>query len=151
MKSDNRKSFLEFKVIWKDDELIELKITATNVNFGGTTEVYDESESLTELAMLLTDFPNTNETLFYEMGEKESYSYFSMRLYSIDSSGHIGLEINIESNVTTEYRLEEKNKLKLEIIVEPNAIDNFQRELLHLAKNEEGVAVLYGNDNRLNN
>jgi hypothetical protein len=39
--------------------------------------------------------------------------------------------------------------LKLEIIVEPSAIDRFQKELCHLAKNEEGLAILYGNDNRL--
>jgi hypothetical protein len=62
----------------------------------------------------------------------------------------IGVEINIESNnVATEYREEEKNKLKLEIIVEPSAIDRFQKELCHLAKNEEGLAIFYGNDNRL--
>lgn len=151
MKSENRKSFLEFKVIWKDDELIELKITASNVYFGGITEVYDQSESLAELAVLLADFPNKNNTIFYEMGEKDSYSYFSMKLYIIDSSGHIGLEINLESNVPTEYRQEEKSKVKLEIIVEPNAIDNFQRELLHLAKNEAGTAILYGSDNRIDN
>ena len=44
------------------------------------------------------------------------------------------MEINIESNVAAEYRQEEKNKLKLEIIVEPSAIDRFQKELCHLAK-----------------
>jgi hypothetical protein len=62
----------------------------------------------------------------------------------------IGVEINIESNnVATEYLEEEKNKLKLEIIIEPSAIDRFQKELCHLAKNEEGLAILHGNDNRL--
>jgi hypothetical protein len=59
----------------------------------------------------------------------------------------LGVEINIERNVSTEYRQEEKDKIKLEIIVEPNAIDNFRKELLTLAKNEEGNAILYGKDN----
>jgi hypothetical protein len=61
----------------------------------------------------------------------------------------IGVEINNESNVATQYRQEEKNKLKLEMIVEASAIDRFQKELCHLAKNEEGLAIFYGNDNRL--
>lgn len=48
-------------------------------------------------------------------------------------------------------RPEEKNRLKIEIVVEPSAIDNFQKELTYLAKNENGTAILYGNDNRLEN
>ena len=151
MEPNNRKSFLELKVIWKDDDMIELKITASNLDFRGITEVYDQSECLSEFANLLTHFPNENNTLFYEMGEKDSYAYFSMKFYSIDSDSHKGVEINIESNVPTEYRKEEKNKMKIEIIVEPSAIDNFQRELQYLVKNEEGTALLFGKDNWLDN
>ena len=149
MTIENRKSFLELKVIWKDDNMFELRVTASSVDFFGRTEVYDQSESLSKFASTLFDYPNDNSTVFYEIGEKDSYAYFSMKFYSIDKSGHIGVEINLESNVSTEYRQEEKNKVKLEIIVEPSAIDNFQRELFHLAKKEEGSAILYGNDNRL--
>ena len=67
-----------------------------------------------------------------------------MRFYCIDTEGHIGVEINLEENVSTAYRKEEKDKLKLEIIVVPSAIDNFQKELLRLAINEDGIATLYG-------
>lgn len=74
-----------------------------------------------------------------------------MNFYYIDNAGHIGVEINLENNVATEFRHEEKNKLKLEIIVEPNAIDNFQRELSNLATTQKGTANLYGRDNRLEN
>lgn len=151
MTTENRKSFLELKVIWKDDDLLELRVTASNNDFLGRTEVYDQSVSLSKFASTLKGFPNDNNALFYEAGEKDSYAYFSMKYYSIDKGGHIGVEINLESNVSTEYRQEEKNKVKLEIIVEPSAIDNFQRELFNLAKNEEGSALLYGSDNRLDN
>jgi len=147
MKSDNRKSFLELRIIWKDDDLFELKVTASNIDFFGTTEVYDQSENISRFASTLTDFPKGDKTLFYEAGEKDSYAYFSMRYYPIGRSGRVGIEIKLESNVATEFRQEEKNKLKLEIIVEPSAIDNFQKELVHLAKTEEGCAILYGNDN----
>ncbi|KKX46508.1 hypothetical protein L950_0231570 [Sphingobacterium sp. IITKGP-BTPF85] len=33
MTVENRKSFLEIKVIWKDDEMFELRVTASNINF----------------------------------------------------------------------------------------------------------------------
>ena len=151
MTTDNRKSFLELKSIWKDQDMFELKVTATNTQFSGVTEVYDQYECISEFAIELIGYPKDNKMLFYEAGEKDSSSYFSMRYYPIDKIGHIGVEITIESKVNNTYRPEEKNKVKLEIIVEPSAIDNFQKELFYLAKNENGTAILYGNDNRLDN
>jgi hypothetical protein len=151
MSAENRKSFLELKVIWKDDDMFELSVIASSIDFYGMTEVYDQSESLSKFASTLKGFPKDNNTLFYEAGEKNSYAYFSMKYYSIDNGGHIGVEISLESNVPTQYRQEEKNKVKLEIIVETIAIDNFQRELFHLAEKAEGSAILYGKENRLYN
>ena len=149
MDLDNRKSILQLKVIWKDDDLIELNVIAFNGRYLGTTEVYDDSISLKEFAELLSDYPNMNKTLFYEAGMKDSISYFSMKFYCIDNAGHIGVEICLEENTngSLDCRKEEKDKVKLEIIVEPNGIDNFQRELLQLAIKEEGIATLYGRNN----
>jgi hypothetical protein len=144
MDNDLRKSFLELKVVWKDDHMIELRVKTSNSRFSGTTEVYDTSDTLSDFAKKLVGFPSDNKMLFYEAGEKDSYAYFSMRFYCIDTAGHIGVEINLEENVSTVYRQEEKDKLKLEIIVVPSAIDLFQKELLKMAMNEDGVATLYG-------
>lgn len=143
MNNDNKKSFLELKVIWKDEHMFELRVIASNGRYFGTTEVYDTSDSLSDFAKSLLDYPMNEKPLMYEAGEKDSYAYFAMKFYCVNNSGHIGVLINLEENVQTEYRHEEKHKLKLEIIVEPNAIDNFQKELLQLAVKEEGVATLY--------
>ncbi|MBO9594131.1 MAG: hypothetical protein J7599_14590 [Niabella sp.] len=142
-----RKSFLKLQIIWKDNDMLELQVIASNTRYYGTTEVYDTSTSLFDFAQTLIGFPKDNNHLFYETGYKESYAFFSMKFYCIDNSGHAGVEINLEENVATEFRPEEKHKLRLEIIVEPNAIDNFQKELVQLAKKQEGTAVLYGRDN----
>jgi hypothetical protein len=144
MDFDNRKSYLELKLIWKDDDMFELQVTASNGRYFGITEVYETSESLGDFANLLFGFPKDNSTLFHEMGAKDSYAYFSMKYYCIDNAGHLGIELNLEENVETEFRNEEKDKLKLEIIVEPSSIDNFQRELKQLATNQEGKATLFG-------
>jgi len=72
MKAENRKSFLELKVIWKDDEMYELGVTTSNINFFGRTKVYDKFESLSIFASTLKGFPNDNNTLFYEAGKKDS-------------------------------------------------------------------------------
>ena len=151
MDKDNLKSFLELKIVWKDDDMFELKATASNGRYFGTTEVYDTTESLFSFARTLVGFPRNNKKLLYEAGNKDGYAYFSMNFYCIDNAGHIGVEINLEDNVATEFRHEEKDKLKLEIIVEPSAIDNFQKELSQLATTQKGIAILYGRDNRLDN
>ncbi|MFT3679932.1 MAG: hypothetical protein QM791_06645 [Ferruginibacter sp.] len=151
MDKDRLKSFLELQITWKDEDMFELKVTASNVRYFGTTEVYDTTASLFGFAQTLIDFPKYNNKLLHEAGSKDGYAYFAMHFYCIDNPGQIGVEINLEDNVATEFRQEEKNKLKLEIIVEPGAIDNFQRELSRLATDQKGTAVLYGKDNSLEN
>jgi hypothetical protein len=124
MDFNNRKTYLELELIWKDDDMFELRITASNGRYFGITGVYETSESLEDFAKSLFGFPKNDSTLFHEMGKKNSYAYFSMKYYCIDNAGHLGVELNLEENVATEFRIEEKDKLKLEIIVEPSAIDN---------------------------
>ena len=96
-----RESYLELELIWKDDEMFELRVTASNGRYFGITEVYETSESLDHFAELLFGFPKNNLTLFHEMGKKNSYAYFSMKYYCIDNAGHLGIEINLEENVST--------------------------------------------------
>lgn len=151
MDKDRLKSFLELQIVWKDDDMFELKVTASNGRYFGTTEVYDTTESLFGFAQTLIGFPKDNEKLLHEAGKKNGYAYFSINFYCIDNGGHIGVEINLEENVATEFRHGEKDKLKLEIIVEPSAIDNFQKELNQLATSQKGTAILYGRDNRVDN
>ncbi len=65
-----------------------------------------------------------------------------MEFYKIGPTGKCGVLITMEENVSTEYRKEEKHKLSMELIIEPNAIDVFCRELKSLAKKEDGIEEL---------
>lgn len=140
---DNEK-YLELEVIWKDDDMFELRITVDNGRYSGITEVYDQREPLYEFALKLKGFPNGLDRIMHSAGEKDSYAYFEMIFYSIGPTGKGGVLMTLEENVSTEYRENEKDKLKLEIIVEPAAIDIFQKELQALAANEDGKARLIG-------
>ncbi len=142
---NNSKSFIELKAIWKDDHMFELDITATNGRFLGTTQVYDTTESLSRFAESLFRFPKDKNQLplLHEAGIKNGYAYFSMKFYCLDPAGHIGVQLSMEAN-DSNYRSKEKDNVTLEMLVEPNAIDNFQRELMYLAKNQEGTAILIG-------
>lgn len=70
MNLNNRKSFLELKSIWKDEHMFELKVTVSKNMFSGTTEVYDQYESISDFAKKLIDYPKDNKILFYEAGKK---------------------------------------------------------------------------------
>jgi hypothetical protein len=139
------KEFLKLKVIWTDDDMLELQVTAFNGHFLGTTEVYDTDERLSQFADSLIGFPKTTDsTLTHEAGERDSYSFFSMKFYTIDSAGHLGVQVSIESNVPTKFRPEEKDKLTMELKTEPSCVDTFIKSLVTLVKNRDGEAILNG-------
>ena len=143
--------FLKLEVIWKDDDMFELQISVNNGRYSGQTEVYETKDSLLPFANSLKSFPNGKEVLTHNCGEKDSYAYFEMKFYQIGSTGIVGLQVSLEENVATEYRAEEKDKLVMELIVEPNAIDKFHNELVNLAKTEEGIAELVAIEKYTNN
>lgn len=141
---NEQQKYLKLEVVWKDDDMIELQVSVNNGRYSGITEVFDQKEELLEFANKLIGFPRPNEVLLHSAGEQNSYAYFELKLYQIDPSGKVGALITIEENVPTEYREFEKDKLRLELIIEPNSIDNFQKQLTRLAKTEEGSAELIG-------
>ncbi|WP_109437041.1 hypothetical protein [Aquimarina sp. AU119] len=133
---------LKFEVIWKDEDMFEMRISANNGRYSGITEVYEVSESLLGFVTELNGFPFGKEKVTHSCGEKDSYAYFEMEFYKIGPTGKCGVLITMEENVSTEYRKEEKDKLSMELIIEPNAIDIFCRELKSLAVKEDGIAEL---------
>ena len=138
------KFYLELEVIWNDEHMFELRVNSNNGRYSGTTEVYETKESLIPFAKSLAGYPFGGGELIHTCGEQDSYAFFEMRFYQIGTTGIVGVQLKLEENVATEYREEEKDKLKMELIVEPNAIESFQKELLNLALEESGKALLKG-------
>ena len=133
---------LKFEVIWKDDDMFEMRISANNGRYSGTTEVYEVTEQLLGFVDKLNGFHNGKDKISHSCGKKDSYAYFEMEFYKLGGAGKCGVLITMEENVETSYREEEKDKLSMELIVEPHAIDVFCRELKLLAEKEEGIAEL---------
>ncbi len=94
------------------------------------------SDSLLKSVNELNRFPLGQDIVGYSCGKKDNYAYFEMELYKIGLTGKYGSQITMEENVATEYRKEEKDKLTMELIIEPNSTDVFCRELKVLAEQE---------------
>jgi hypothetical protein len=142
---------LKLEVIWKDDDMFEMRISANNGRYSGITEVYEVTESLLKFVDELSGFPFGKNKVIHSCGEKDSYAYFEMEFYKIGQTGKCGVLITMEENVSTEYRKEEKDKLSMELIIEPNSIDVFCLELKMLAQKEDGIAELKGIGNYTSN
>lgn len=144
----NLKSFLKFEIDYVDGELIELQINGSNCYYKGETNVYVTDSSLINFSNQLIDFPKYEKNIFYEFGEKNSkFSYFSISFYPADSLSHIGVQVIMETEVG--FREKDKCKTQFEILVEPNAIDEFIKAITQIANKKSGFAILYGSDNRL--
>lgn len=143
--------FLKLKAIWKDEDMFELQVTAKNGRYSGMTEVYETSESLLLFAKELIGYPKDKGIISHCCGEKNSYAFFEMKFYPINYTGKVGVQISLEENVATGNRKEEKDKLIMELIVEPHSIDKFQNELIHLATDADGEAILIGIDKNTSN
>ena len=143
---------LTFKIIWQDPDMVELEVYVGNDGFSGKTDVYTTYDSLKCLADSLIGFPKSvEEEVKFSAGEKDSYSYTGLRFYCYRKSGHTAFEAEIESNVATEYRPEEKAKLKLEVMFEANSLDTFIKDLNHMVHTKEGTAKLGGIEKYTNN
>lgn len=141
------KNSLKFEVVWKDAHMFEMRISVNNGRYSGITEVYEQSKPLLAFVTELNGFPFGKDKVTYSRGEKDGYAYFKMEFYKIGSAGKCGVLVTMEENVATEYRKEEKDKLSLELLIDPSAIDVFGRELQSLAEKEGGIAELKAVEN----
>lgn len=133
---------LKFEIIWKDDHIFEMEIFADNGRYSGTIEVYESSSQLMDFANELSRFPFEKETITNSYGEADSESYFKMDFYKVSPAGKCGVKITMEEDVTTEHKNVVKDSLIMELIIEPNAIDEFYKELKFLSVKEKGSAEL---------
>lgn len=134
--------YLKLEVVWKDEHMFELRVSANNGRYSGVSEVYETSETLLDFVKTLEGFPFGKDNLIHSCGEKDGYAFFQMNFYKIEKTGQCAVLVSLEENVATEYREEEKDKLTMELIVEPNAIDIFCQEMRTLALRQNGEAEL---------
>lgn len=134
---------LQLDVLWHDDDLYDVRVSAWNGAFGGVAEVYVEIGGLEEVAEKLSGFPRSpadvREIVFGAFGRECAGGAASMRFYCMDQAGHAYVESRIESDV------ESAGVVQYAIIsmpIEAAAIDSFVSDLRRLERGRSGTAVL---------
>lgn len=90
---------LTFEKTYQDDNLIELKISATSEYASAYQNCYIQNTALKDIAERICNYVNKyEESCYLEFGKKEgNYTpAFSMELLSADSFGHVKIEVDIE-------------------------------------------------------
>lgn len=135
----------QFEVIYKDSDLLQIRISAWNGAFGGAADVYVGIGVLEETAAKLKGFPNnpadSREVTLGAFGPQSAGGGVNMRFYCVDASGHAYVEARMESDTLPEKPVQ---SVTLSLPIEAAAVDSFVRELRLLGLQKTGVARLAG-------
>jgi hypothetical protein len=132
-------NFLNLEVVWKDEHILELEVTASNNGYSGVARGYDTGESLGILAKQLEGFPKNGQSIFYKIIESFPLGYLSISFCPIIPSGLVGVKVYLEKEGSIDCQ---NSNISLELLVEPSSIDIFQKYLATLAASQQGIAKL---------
>lgn len=131
--------------IYRDSDVLEIRVSAWNGAFGGVADVYVGVGRLREVASVLRGFPSTvtdsREFTLGAFGGEFAGGGVSMRFYCRDGSAHVMVESRIESSSGAEGK---PQSVVLLLPTEAAAIDLFVEELRNLDSNQTRVARLKG-------
>jgi hypothetical protein len=134
-----------FEVIYKDSDLLEVRVAGWNGAFGGAADVYVGIRKLEEAAAKLKGFPNhpsdTREVILGAFGSKTAGGGVSIRFYCADASGHAFVESRIESDPLSGKPVQ---CVSFSFPIEAAAVDSFVDELCRLGIEKRGSARLRG-------
>ena len=134
---------LRFAVLWSDADVVKVRASAWNGQFGGAAEVYVGIGGLAEAAQNLDGFPRSlsdrRQLQFGEFGRATAGGAATMHFYCRDSAGHVLVEVRMESDRIGEIPAQ---TVFLVAVVEPAAIDSFVADLRRLEQDHRGTAYL---------
>lgn len=158
-------TYLLFKIIYKDNDMLEIEVAASNGKYSGVTSTYIESNGnrLINLGQMLLNFPeNIEHKVIYEFGADKEYlesvretqkrfpkvlahlSYIALDFHCIDAVGHTVTEITLHENTRKDMVEGVDAKVSLKLPFEPASLTEFAKSLIHMGNTKNGEALLKG-------
>jgi hypothetical protein len=136
---------IEFQLDWHDNDVLNLRVSAWNGDFGGVAEIYQGVGDLHVAASNLRGFPNNpsdrREIVFGNFDRKCAAGGVRMRFHCVDGAGHAYVEASVDSNYQRGGTIQ---TVLLAMPVEAAAVDTFVCELERLESERSGTALLRG-------
>jgi hypothetical protein len=138
---------LVMRVVQVDDYgLLSVLVDVTSRGFRGSSQLYTTASALEELSADLQCFPeDASQSLEFELGTQE-LGYLGLTFSVLNAVGRCKCQVRLASNYAPTPGLESKNRIDVDMGVEPNAIDRFVSDLKNLHNNQAREAVLEGID-----
>jgi hypothetical protein len=147
--TSSRFTGFRFDVIWRDDDAIQLCISAWNGSFGGIADAYQAIGDLEKAASKLKGFPrsptDTRELEFGSFDRKCAGGGVKMRFHCVDGAGHAYVEASIDSKYQTAGTVQ---TAILSMPIEASAVDTFVQQLNDIGLNRARTALLKGVETR---
>jgi len=129
---------------YHDVDVVELRVSAWNGSFGGSTCVYVGQGDLADAATLLAGFPvsleDKREVTFGAFGSDSAGGALTLRFACIDGAGHCQLHVTMEADHDRRDLLAER--VEMLSTLEPAALDQFVEQMRELNSSLTGSAVL---------
>jgi len=137
---------VRISVIYTDEHLIEVRVTASSGTFAGQADVYADADAPAEFARVLRGFPDSHsDTREFEIGDLDPANAgggagFWFRC--VDSMGHAMAEVRLRSDPLRGGGL--SDAAVLHIRVEAAAVDAFVEQLAVMSSAVGQAAFLEG-------
>lgn len=129
----------------EDDGMLTVAIDVSSGGFRGSSQLYTIAPELAQFCADLRRFPDgTGRPLEFRLGVPDSYAYFGARFALLDARGRWQCRVWLESNYIPIHGPGSKNRMDVEMAIEPNAIDRFASDLDNMLSSKTGEAVLEG-------
>ena len=117
---------ISVKILWTDDDVIELRFVGTNGRFAGEADAYAGHDAIMRLAEGLRGFPSSpTDSRSFEFGardEQQAGGGVQLRFFCIDGSGHATVHIQLRSDSRRHLSSEIAS---FNVPVEASALDAF--------------------------
>ena len=136
---------LTIELVWEDNDLEELLISAHNGRYSGTASVYFAQGDTQLLANLIRGFPKaTSQEETFSGGNETDYPFAKLVFRCADGAGHPTVRVALAETTYHNGRPFADNRAQLELSFEPTALDDFCCELDLVAQRKNKRAVLRG-------
>ena len=133
---------LGVRIIWFDDDMIEMESTVNYRGFRGTSTCYCTSEDVTTFASALSQLANTAEGIApFDAGLSDGSKRIALRAYTTDLSGHLAVHVSLATDAFSR-RPESIWRVEVEMKTESWSVSRFAEQLESIAKTRQGYAFL---------
>ena len=131
-------------VLYDDEHLLKLRVSASNGVFAGQADVYADSDDLAEMAGILKGFPNgRNDAREFEMGTfDKNYAGggAGFRFFCVDSVGHALAQVRLYADARREADVNDLATVHVPVVAA--SIDSFIEGLGRIAAKTGEAAIL---------